>query len=80
MAGDHEFYRQRADDCAAEAAAATLDNVRDRALRSAAAWRSMAERQDRIAENRAVAELARRERIEAEAGHAAAVDREGDLD
>ena len=62
MASEQDIYRLRADESEAEAAAATLDNVRDRALRSEAAWRTMAERQDRIAENRAVAAAARLQR------------------
>jgi hypothetical protein len=62
-----EFYIARADDSAKEALAATLDNVRDRALRSEAAWRSMAERQLRVESERKVAERVRQERREAEA-------------
>lgn len=53
MANDREFYVTRADECAAEASAATLDNVRERALRSEAAWRAMAARQDFVSRQRA---------------------------
>ena len=52
MSVTREFYQACADECAAEAAAATLPNVRERALRSEAAWRAMAARQDRIARSR----------------------------
>lgn len=44
MSTTSEFYMARADECAREAANATLANVRDRAQRSEAAWRSMADR------------------------------------
>jgi hypothetical protein len=44
MAQQEEFYAARAAEAMAEANAATLDNVRDRALRSAAAWEAMASR------------------------------------
>jgi len=39
-----DFYLTQADKCASEAAATTLTQVRDRNLRAAAAWRSMAEK------------------------------------
>lgn len=39
-----EFYEERAEEAADEARKATLANVRDRALRSEAAWREMAHR------------------------------------
>ena len=39
-----EFYRTQATKAHDDAATATLDNVRDRCLRAAAAWASMAER------------------------------------
>ncbi len=39
-----EFYLARAEESARDAAASLLDNVRDRCLRSEAAWRSMADR------------------------------------
>ena len=38
------FYQEQATRAEAEAAAATLDNVRDRCARSAAAWNQMADR------------------------------------
>jgi hypothetical protein len=50
------FYEQQADAAAAEAEQAQLENVRQRALRSEAAWRAMATRAQRIEnERRAVA-------------------------
>ncbi len=42
-----DFYRTQATKAAADAAAATLGNVRDRCLRAAAAWETMAERIER---------------------------------
>ena len=39
-----DFYRGQMAKAQAEADAAILDNVRDRCLRSVAAWKSMAER------------------------------------
>ena len=46
-------YRALADKAQAEADAAQLDNVRDRCLRSAAAFLAMAQRQDLDDRNRA---------------------------
>jgi hypothetical protein len=53
---DIELYHARAEQCRAEADAATLDNVRDRCLRSEAAWRAMAERGERTEAMRATRE------------------------
>ena len=39
-----EFYEERAREAAEEARNATLENVRQRALRSEATWRKMADR------------------------------------
>ncbi len=47
-----DFYLARAVEARAEAAGSKLDNVRDRALRSAAAWEAMAERAGQIAQAR----------------------------
>jgi hypothetical protein len=66
MTSTREFYLARADECAAEAAAAPLANVRERAQRSEAAWRGMAVRVERLEEQRALAEEARRIRTVAE--------------
>ena len=62
MAQTVEFFRERAREAAEEARAATLGNVRDRALRSEAAWQEMADRAESVAENRS--ELARRKSAE----------------
>ena len=47
MSATSDFYIARAEESARDAASTTLANVRDRALRSEAAWRSMAERLQR---------------------------------
>ena len=44
MSVTSDFYLARAAECAREAGETKLDNVRDRCLRSEAAWRTMAER------------------------------------
>ncbi|ODU32631.1 hypothetical protein [Sphingopyxis sp. SCN 67-31] len=46
-------YREQAERCEAEAAAAELTQVRDRNLRSAAAWHAMAARQQKSEKARA---------------------------
>jgi hypothetical protein len=46
-------FRENAAVAQAQADAATLDNVRDRCLRAAAAWEAMAERQERVERARA---------------------------
>ena len=50
------LYRARAEQCRAEADAATLENVRERCLRAEAAWIAMAERGDAM---RAALDLAK---------------------
>lgn len=52
MADDASFCRNRADIEHENARAAILDNVRERSERSAKAWGNMADRTERIAENR----------------------------
>lgn len=47
MSATSEYYTRQAEQAEHDAAEARLDNVRDRALRSAQAWRSMAERLER---------------------------------
>lgn len=47
-----DFYRARADQSRAEADAATLDHVRERCLRSEAAWKVLANRAERAEEMR----------------------------
>ena len=73
MLQNFEFYDQRSRAAAAEADKAVLDNVRDRELRSAAAWRVMADRQLVIDAERIKADAIRAERRAAEL---AAVERE----
>lgn len=74
MSSNYEVYALRADEAAKEAAAASLDNVRERALRSEAAWRDMARRALQIEQEREIARQHREERIAAEQ---AAARREG---
>jgi hypothetical protein len=54
MSVTSDFYLARADECAREAAATSLDNVRERFQRSEVAWRSMADRLTRGEALRAV--------------------------
>jgi hypothetical protein len=71
MGTNHEFYVLRADEAAREAAGSPLANVRDRALRSEAAWRDMADRALTIERERVIAREVREERIAAETEAAA---------
>lgn len=52
-------YRARAEECRAQAAEATLDNVRERCLRAADAWAAMAERGERATAMRVASEKAK---------------------
>ena len=56
MSQTFEFYDRQAKAAEAEAKKAKLENVRQRELRSAAAWRSMADRQLLIDSERAKSE------------------------
>jgi hypothetical protein len=67
MAQTYEFYAERARESAAEANVAKLDNVRERALRSEATWRGLADQAQRVAEERVKVERLRTERRDAEA-------------
>lgn len=67
MSQTFEFYHARAEESATEAEAAKLDNVRDRALRSEATWRGLAEQARKVAEDRVKAEHERSEKRAAEA-------------
>ena len=73
MSQTFEFYDERARASEAEAERAVLDNVRDRELRSAKAWREMANRQLLIDAERVKAEEIRavRRAAELEAAQAA---------
>lgn len=53
MVAQHEFYLERAKEARVTARAATLDNVRDRWLRSEASWKEMAARSQRAEKMRA---------------------------
>ncbi len=53
MATHQEFYREQADKMRCDAQATTLDNVRERCLRSAEAWDEMASRVERTDRMRA---------------------------
>ena len=67
MSQTFEFYDERAKAAEAEAERALLDNVRERELRSAKAWREMANRQLLIdAERVKSAELAELEAAQAQ--------------
>lgn len=48
MSAQHEFYLARAAEARAGASEATLDNVRNRWLRSEATWSELAERSRRV--------------------------------
>lgn len=66
MAQTFEFYSDRADEAAALAEAATLDNVRERELRSEKTWRALAEQARKTTEERAKVERERASRREAD--------------
>ena len=65
MSDNPDFYRARATEERANAGAATLDNVRDRAERAAKAWETMAERAERTQTMRLTREAATRETVAA---------------
>jgi hypothetical protein len=66
MSQTYEFYDERARHAESEAQRAVLDNVRERELRSAKAWREMADRALLIAAERVKADEIRAERRAAE--------------
>jgi hypothetical protein len=59
MALSYEFLVERAEQAAQEAAGSLLENVRERALRSEKAWRTMANQVLEVARNRELAQQAR---------------------
>lgn len=61
MSQQLDFYLARAAEARADADAATLDNVRDRCLRAAAAWDDMAARAARSERMRAEADAKKAE-------------------
>jgi len=56
--GTAKFYSDRADEARSQANAATLDNVRERCLRSATVWEELASRAARVDAERRVREAA----------------------
>jgi hypothetical protein len=66
MSQTFEFYDQRAKAAQAEADKAVLGNVRERELRSARAWRGMADRQLMVDAERVKADEVRAQRRAAE--------------
>jgi hypothetical protein len=62
-----DFCEARAKEAGNEADCAQLDNVRERALRSQAAWQAMADRANDVAKARAVKELEAQQTREREA-------------
>ena len=72
MSQTFEFYDARAKEAAAEAARATLDNVRERNLRAEKTWRGLAEQARKTLAERVKVERERTERRAAEAEELAA--------
>ena len=56
MSQTYEFYAERAKEAADEAAAATLDNVRERNLRAEKTWTALAEQAHKVKADRVKAE------------------------
>jgi hypothetical protein len=56
MSQSYEFYAERAREAADEAAAATLDNVRDRNLRAEKTWSMLADQARKVRVDREKAE------------------------
>lgn len=65
MADNLAFYRQRAEADRRAAETTTLENVRQRCLRSMGHWEAMAERAEKYEEQREIREAASRARVEA---------------
>lgn len=65
MSATSEYYLSQAEQCAREAEAATLANVRERCRRSEQSWRAMADRLQRAETMRAnlVAEKTERDQL-----------------
>lgn len=59
MSRNYDLQIARADEAASEAEEASLDNVKQRALRSEAAWREIAERTIKFGEGREKARVER---------------------
>ena len=67
MRQTYEFYADRAREAAEEAAAATLDNVRDRNLRAEKTWSMLAEQARKVKADRVKAEETKAARLAFEA-------------
>lgn len=70
MSQTYEFYAERAKEAADEAAAATLDNVRERHERAEKTWMALAEQADRVKTNRLNAEATKAAQRESAEAHA----------
>jgi len=66
MSQTFDFYDARAKEAAAEAQAATLDNVRERNLRAEKTWRGLAEQARKVMTDRVRSEQERADRRAAE--------------
>jgi len=66
MSQTFDFYDARANEAAAEAEAATLDNVRERNLRAAKTWRGLADQARKVMTDRVRTEREKAERRAAE--------------
>jgi len=71
MSQSFAFYDQRAGEAAAQAEAATLENVRERNLRAEKTWRALADQALKVETDRKKAAEMRQERLEREAAAAA---------
>ncbi len=78
MSQNYQFYKQRADEAAATAEAAELDNVRERHLSAEKTWRGLAEQARKVEDDRATAKQERLERIAAEEAVAEADSQRGE--
>lgn len=66
MSQTFAFYDQRANEAAAEAESATLDNVRQRSLRAEKTWRELADQARKVQEDRERAKKERQARLDRE--------------
>lgn len=62
MSQTFDFYDARATEAEAEAASATLENVRERNLRAAKTWRGLANQAQKVMTDRARSEREKAER------------------
>tara|TARA_B100001057_G_scaffold230488_1_gene230778 strand:- start:93 stop:317 length:225 start_codon:yes stop_codon:yes gene_type:complete len=66
MSQNYHFYKLRADEAAADADSAELENVRQRHLGAEKTWRGLAEQARKVEHDRATAKQERLQRIAAE--------------